>query len=551
VESARSRARDALAVLRAGLENSTLRKVGVAYALFGIAEFGVWIALLVYAYGHGGPTAGMVMVIVQLLPTVALGPLFGTLADRHRPSRVLLLGYLLQSISLMTVALAIGLSAPWPVVFLLAPLTSLSLTMTRPPQAALLPAVVVTPEELTAANVLTGWTDAAAALIGPGVVGLLIAWQSLATAVGATAVMTFVSVLLVAGLPPGPAVVTSAEDGEGVRRLLRETDAHLRATLRDRDIRVLLVLRTFYFVLIGSLDFLCVVLALSYLHMGRGGPGFLNAALGAGGLLAGVVTAALIGRRRLDRTLTVALGVTVGAMAVIATTRNVAAAIVLLAVVGLAGAVFEVTGRTLAQRSAPSDAVARMFSVLEALMDLGLVLGAVLVRAGIAIGGIRAALVTPAVIAALLMATLWRRLGTMERTATVPHVQIQLLRSISIFSALPAPELEMVARELEPIAVDRGSVVIKEGDPGDRYYAVASGELVISRDGRRVAAVTRGDGFGEIALIRDIPRQATVTAETQALLYGLQKEQFLETVTGHPSAVAATSAVVAHHLGET
>ena len=467
------------------------------------------------------------------------------------------------------VAIAIGSGAPALVVFLLSPLTALSFTVTRPPQAALLPAIVRSPEELTAANVMSGWTDGAAALVGPAVVGALLAWHGLGLAVAATAGMTAISMVLVASVT-GPSAAISAGDApdrvgdeedssvvdptSGVRQTLasirRGARSNLATTVRNPQIRVLLVLHTFYFVLIGALDLLCVILAERLLHLGPGGPGFLNAALGGGALLAGFVTAFLVGRRHLANTLTVALSVAVVALALIGAIPTVAPAILLIGTVGLAGAVFDITSRTLLQRSAPSDAIAGSFSILEALMDLGLVLGAILVRLAIAVGGVKAALFAPAVVAAVLIAGMWRRLQRIDASATVPQVEIQLLRSISIFSALPAPSLEGIARELEPVAVSPGTVVIKEGDRGDCYYAVAAGELAISRHGQHLQTVSRGDGFGEIALIRDVPRQASVTAITDASLYALHKELFVQTVTGHIAASSAARTIIAGHLGD-
>ena len=320
--------------------------------------------------------------------------------------------------------------------------------------------------------------------------------------------------------------------------------------MRNPQIRVLLALHTFYFVLIGALDLLCVILAVDYLHMGPGGPGFLNAALGGGALLAGFVTAFLVGRRHLANTLTVTLSIAVVALALIGAIPRVAPAILLIGTVGLAGAVFDVTGRTLLQRSAPSDALAGSFSILEALMDSGLALGAVLVRVAIAIGGLKAALFAPAVVALLLIAGLWRRIRKIDSSATVPQVEIQLLRSISIFAALPAPSLEGIARELEALAVSQGTIVIKEGERGDSYYAVAEGELAVTRDRQFLRMVSRGDGFGEIALIRDVPRQATVTATTDASLYMLDREPFVQAVTGHATTISTVGRVIARHLGE-
>ncbi|HXP33598.1 MAG TPA: MFS transporter [Acidimicrobiales bacterium] len=568
------RFRAVLSVFRSAFENPVLRRVGFAYALFGSAEFGVWITLLVFAYGHGGPSASMLMVLVQLIPCVALGPFLGALADRRRPSRVLCVGYGLQAVSMGAVAVAVALGAPALVVFALAPLTSLSLTVTRPPQAALLPAIVRTPDELTAANVMTGWTDAAAALVGPAAVGILLTWRGPGLAVAAMAGMTVVSTLLVARVA-GPAAAISSDvvaedaedaegDGEGgrsagalmagIRRSLASirtgARSNLLVTVRNPQIRVLLALHTFYFVLIGALDLLCVILAVDYLHMGRGGPGFLNAALGGGALIAGFITAFLVGRRHLANTLTVTLSMAVAALALIGAIPRVAPAIILIGIVGLAGSVFDITGRTLLQRSAPSDAIAGLFSILEALMDSGLALGAILVRVAIAVGGLKAALFAPAVVAAILIAGLWRQLQKIDSSATVPQVEIQLLRSIPIFAALPAPSLEGIARDLEPLAVAQGTVVIREGERGDCYYAVADGELDISRADQHLQVVTRGDGFGEIALIRDVPRQATVTAVTDASLYTLHKEQFVQVVTGHTKAISAVGAIIDRHLGE-
>ena len=285
-----------------------------------------------------------------------------------------------------------------------------------------------------------------------------------------------------------------ADSVSDTRRMLASMKSGARAnlvgTIRNPQIRVLLILHTFYFVLIGALDLFCVVLAVNLLHMGHGGPGFLNAAIGGGALLAGFVTAFLVGRPHLIKTLTIALSVAVLALASIDAVHSVSLAILLIGTVGLAGTVFDITGRTLLQRSAPSDAIAGSFSILEALMDFGLALGVVLVRVAIAIGGLRAALFTPAVIALLLIVGLWRHLKRVDLSATVPQVEIQLLRSIPIFAALPAPSLEGVARELQPVAVTSGTVVITEGEPGDCYYAVAEGELAISRHGRVVQTVS-------------------------------------------------------------
>lgn len=559
-----------VSVFGRAFRNPALRRVGLAYALFVAAEFGVWITLLVYAYSHGGASAGTLIVLVQLIPCMVLSPFIGALVDRRRPSRVLRAGYGLQALSIGAVAVAIGAGAPAFVVFVLAPLTTLALTCTRSPQAAILPALVHTPDELTAANVMTGWTDGAASLVGPALAGVLLAVSGAATAVAATAALSAVAMVLVFRIEGPPAAVVLAADKAksdveppktkrkpsrlaDVRRSIASLGAgagsNVVRTLHNPQIRVMLALHTFYFVLVGALDLLCVVLAVNLLHLGPGGAGFLNAAFGAGALFAAIVTMFLVGRRHLANTLTGSLAVAVLALALIGAIPRVVPALLLIAGVGLAGAVFDTTGRTLLQRSAPADAIAGTFSILESLMDLGLALGAILVRVALAIGGIRAALWAPAVCAFLLLVVLWRRIRNIDASATVPQVEIQLLRSISIFAALPAPSLEGIARQLVPVPTPSGTVVIREGDPGDLYYAVADGQLEVSRDGSLQATLARGAGFGEIALIRDVPRQATVIAASDALLYSLEKQVFVETITGSAIAARVTGRVIDAHLG--
>jgi hypothetical protein len=349
------------------------------------------------------------------------------------------------------------------------------------------------------------------------------------------------------GEPDGTGATADASAPDSIPAGARST---LTTILRNPQLRVLLTLHSFYFVLIGSLDLLCVILALTILHLGAGGAGYLNAALGAGALLAGFVTAFLVGRSHLSRTLILSLTVSVGALALIAVIPRAAAAFILIATVGLAGTVFDITGRTLLQRAAPPDAIAGAFSIFEATTDFGLAAGAVLVRVGIAVGGVRAALVAPAVLAVLLVSGLWRQLLKIDAGATIPHVEIQLLRSLPIFAALSPPSLEGVARELESQQVPAGTVVITEGERGDHYYAVADGRLAVTRSGIDVGTVGRGDGFGEIALVRDVPRQATVTAVTDCLLFSLDKAQFVTTLSGHASAASAVSDVVNRHLSD-
>lgn len=552
------RARTVLAVLRTAAHNPELRRLGSSYALCCTAELGIWMALLIYAYGHGGTAAGATIVLVQLVPCIVLGPFLGAVADLRDPQRVLIVGMVAQVVSMGAVAVAMAWAAPDWVVVTLAPLTALSITLTRPTQAALFPAVVRTPEELTASNVMSGWTYGVACLVGPALAGALVVLGGTALAVAGFAVLAGLALAPAARLHPlrdheassSEAPTSRLSAWRALDAFRRELQSNLSAAATIPGVRLLLSLHAFYFVLVGTIDLLCVVIATSYLHIGAGGAGYLNAATGGGAVVAGFGTAFLIGRRRLKGPLLLTLAVAVVALALISAIPRVAPVFVLLAVVGLSGAIFDVTSRTLLQRSTPPHIIASLFSILESLMDIGMVLGVVLVRVAYAIGGLRAALVAPAVLALFLVAGIWRRLRQLDDSAVVPLVQIRLLRAIPIFAALPAPELEGVAKELEPVPIVAGTTVFHEGDFGDRYYAVSSGSLRIVRQGQLVQTVTRGQGFGEIALIRDIPRQATVTAESDSLLYSLEKDLFVVTLTRHAGASTAARRIIEDHLGE-
>ena len=182
-------------------------------------------------------------------------------------------------------------------------------------------------------------------------------------------------------------------------------------------------------------------------------------------------------------------------------------------------------------------------------MNLGLALGAVLVWAVTAAFGVRVALLAPGVVAVVLVAIVWRKLRSVDDAVIIPQVEIHLLRSIPLFAQLPAPTIETVARALEPLQVTSGTTVVTQGEPGDRYYLVADGGLDVTRDGRQLGHIERGHAFGEIALIRDCPRTASVITTADTLLYGLDGDLFVETVTGNPSAMRAAGDVVDRHLG--
>lgn len=189
--------------------------------------------------------------------------------------------------------------------------------------------------------------------------------------------------------------------------------------------------------------------------------------------------------------------------------------------------------RTLLQRSVPPALIGRVFGVFEGFVMAGLEVGALLVPALAHLGGSRLAVLGVAAVLPLTTAAGGRAVFRLDVGNAVPVVQIALLRSLPLFAELPAPAIEGLAAALRPAELSAGDVLIGQGDPGDAYFAIAAGELDAVQDGQWLGRYGRGEGVGEIALLRAVPRTATVTARTAATVYRLDRRLFLTAVLGH------------------
>lgn len=539
-----SRARPVLAGV---FRNRDLRRVALSYAGFISAEYSVWIAMLVYAFGQGGATTAGLVALVQLVPAALFAPYGGVLADRRSPARVLVAAYLVQGAAMGATALALVGGGPPVLAYLFATVASTAVTVTRPAQAVLVPELAREPDELTAFNVVSGWIESACIFIAPAITGLVLAVSTVGAVFALCTVAALASAAALTGLARG-AAHKSAPAESAVHGALAELAEGVRAVGRSSAARLLVLLLGAESVVIGAFDVLAVVLAIDVLDLGESGAGYLNTALGAGAVLGAVVTVTLIGRQRLALPLLAGAALMGAPLVLLGAFPTVLGAFVLLAAVGVGRIVLDVSGRTLLQRVAQPDVLSRTFALLEAMQMAGLALGSVLVPALVAVGGAEAALIGSGILLPAVALLRIRTLLAIDSLATVPIVEISLLRSIRIFALLPGPVLESLARNLIPERVPAGNVVIREGDPGDRYYAIADGEVDISAGGRALATRRRGEGIGEIALLKETPRNATAVARTDALLYALEKEPFVTAVTGHAPAARAAEEVVQERL---
>ena len=507
--------------------NKTLLRVLVAYALFVLTEYSVWIAMLVFAYGHGGATIAGLVAVAQLVPAAVVAPLVAPLADRRSPVVLLAGGYLVQAAAMAATAVAIIVGTPLAA-YAASVLAATAVTTTRPAQSALIPSVAATPDQLTAANVVAGWLEAAGFAAAGLLAGVLISLAGVGSVFAVCAGLGIAAALLVAGLR----VATLVPAGQQEPSALAGAGEGLRLTVRQPRLRLMVALLTAASVVAGALDLLIVILAISVLGRPQAWAGYLDFAFGAGAVLAATVSAVLIGRRLGGPILAAALMFSV-ALAALAFGLGLAGTMALLAAAGASDTLLEVAIRTLLQRSVPPQLIGRVFGVLEGFTMAGYALGALLVPLLVHLGGSRLALLGVAAVLPIAAAVGGRALFGLDAETPVPVVEIALLRSLPLFAELPAPAIEGLAAALTPVHLPADAVLIRQGDPGDAYYAIAAGELDALQDGHFLRRCGRGEGVGEIALLRAIPRTATVIAHSAATVYELNRELFLTAVLGH------------------
>jgi hypothetical protein len=520
-----------------------LRRLLLAFVGFSVAEWSTWIAMLVFAYRVGGVTATGLVAAIQLIPAAAAAPFAGVLGDRVRRERALLGGYLVQAAVMGATGAAMVGSAPTPLVYALAAAAATSIVVTRPVQGALLPSLARSPEELTAAYSSASMIEGVSTFIGPVIAGVVIGTSDPGWVFVGAAVWLLVSAVPVALINTHGAEV--APSGGGI---VRDAILGFRSIARRPAPRLLLGLGAAQTVGWGALDVLIVVLSLRVLAIGQSGVGYLNAAFGIGGLAGGVATLALVGRARLAPAIVLGISLWGIPLALTAFISEPAVAGLLLAFAGLGRALLDVSSRTQLQRVVPDELLSRILGVQEAARMGGLAIGCLLAPALVAGLGSRGALIVVGSALPVLGACSWRGLARADAEARAPIREIALLRGLPMFAPLSLVGIERLAANLKPLEVPAGTVLIREGDPGDRFFVVEEGELSVTIEGRPISTLGPGDGFGEIALLRDEPRMATVTAITPARVFALERDVFLEVVTGHPASLAASDDVIARRL---
>jgi MFS family permease len=536
-----------LRVVRAILRNPALRRVQLAFLLFNTVEFGTWVAILLYAYEAIGPASVGVVAVVQLLPGAVFAPLIAGLADRFPRDRVLFYGYLAQLVTYGATWVGMALEASPAVVVLAATCAATTLAVTRPAQGSLIPSLARTPEELTAANGLSGAMEGTGMLIGPLIAAAILVVATPTAVFGAATAGCLIAAALVVRLPASRTPLAADDEPDRSEPTNRGSVLDgLRLAARHGSTRIIVGILALRMVVIGALDVLFILLALEVFDIGESGAGLLNAALGLGVVVGGAMTFTFVGRQRLAPVLAIAALASGFALVIVGVVPSASTAAALIIVAGGGFAACDVVGRTILQRATPDVVLARVLGALEGVDFAGLALGSLLAPLVALVVGVQAAVIAAGLLLPAGIVLAWTGLLVIDRHALVPVRAIGLLREAEIFAPLPQPSLEWLARQTRWITVEPGQVLMAEGDRGDAYYVLETGALAVSQGGRPLRVCdARADGVGEIALLRDVPRTATVTARDVSVLLMIRRAEFLEIVAGHTPVREAAQRVVA------
>jgi MFS family permease len=543
----RRRLSDSFATFLSVFRNANLRRVQVAWAATMLGQWAYYVALSVFAYKEGGAAAVGLVGLIRTVPSAVAAPFSSLLSDRYPRERVILAGQLGRMVVLGASAAALFADAPAGVIYAAAGLMTILGEAMKPAQAALLPSLATSPQELTAANVAFRSIQAIGLFVGPAIGGILLAFTEEGVVFATAAFASAAAALVVARIRQVPgAAVRAARARKG---FFDELAAGFRTIGADGRLQILVTLSVVQFAVAGAFSVLVVAAALDLLDLGDSGVGLLNSAVGVGALLGTAVAIVLVGRERLATDFGIGIFLWGIPIALIGIWPESVVALGLLLVVGAGNTLIDVAGPTMLQRLVEDEVLARVFGALQSLLILGYGLGMIVAPLLIELLGIRGALIVSGALLPLLTTLFWRSLARIDPAAGVPEARLSLLRSVPIFAPLPQAAVEYLARVARSERRGPGEVIFSQGDAGDLYYLVESGEVEVSVDGRVVSTLGPGDGFGEIALLRDVPRTAAVRTTTEAALLAIEREDFIAAVTGHPGSTEAADAVIASRLG--
>jgi hypothetical protein len=529
-------------VIRAALKDPDLRRLQASWMAVNAGQWAYLVTNLVVAYNAGGAAATGLLGVASFIAPTVVSPFAGVPAARWRPEQVLAA---VTAVRVLAVALTVGLVAFDGPILLLVPLVLIESgagAIGRSLQLGLQPLLARSPAELVAANVAAGTAEGLGTFAGPALSGVLL---TLVGPLGSYLGVLAVYALAVAALSGMHVPATKPGVAPSVRH---ELVAGIRAVLRSRSSLLILSGLDIQAGVRGALLVLVVVAAIELFGMGNAGVGALNAAFGAGGVLGAIGAVALAGQSRLAPWFAVALagwGLPIVFLGLIA---SPAVAIGLMLVIGASNAVLDVAGFTLLQRTTPNaDRIAVMgllISAAGATMTIGGFVAPILVDQF----GIEGALVATGLVLPILAVVTWPGVRNADRAMVVDTARLNRIRADPLFAPLSIAVVEQLSDQLVPVTFQAGEELIREGEPGDRYYLLEGGRVIVSQGGQPMREQGPGESVGEIALLYDVPRTASVRALEPVEALTLSRDDFLGTLCGQSASRRVADTIAMERL---
>jgi MFS family permease len=516
---------------------------GLSYA----GDLAAFTAASVYAYHVGGAGLVAVLGLLKALPGALLVPLVTSGSDRVRRERLLIATVVPRALLLGVAAAAMTGAGQGVLVVVLVGVEGGVASAFRQVQAALLPWLARTPDELTSANSAASVLQSAAMVGGPAIAAWLLAIATAQAAMLVACGFVAVAAVLLVGVRPLSSQAPVRASGR-LRQLKLDMVAGFDAGVRQRDAVALFVPAAGQTFARGVINVLTVVIALQLFSLGSAAVGWLAAVLGVGGLLVGPLAVILVRGKRVARSFAAGVAGWGLPMILLAFAHASYWPYLMFGVIGVANVFDDVGVYSSLQQVIPPRLMGRALGVRRGLLLLSMGLGSAVTPLLIHAWGGRGTLIATGLLVVVLAAAFLPRLTAIDGRISAPGPDLALLRQVSFFRPLPFATVEHLASELQSATYQPGDVIIREGEPGERFYIIAEGRARASRDGDQLREMGAGESFGEIALLRRIPRTATVTAVSRLEVRTLAREEFLAAVTGSPESVESAEEVVSTRL---
>jgi len=556
---------------RGVLGNSALVRLFVGEFISGIGDWLYLVALLVIVYNESqDPLLLGIVGAARIIPYVLLSVPAGIIVDRFDRRLVLLVTDVARGLIMVALTIIVANDGPLLAVVGLAIFATCFSCFFRPAIGAYLPSLVRDERELGPANSLFATLGELSFIVGPALAGIIIAAADLTLAFAINAVTFAVVAITLATLPPGlpgkpsggvnPALPTddlepvaadaaaataaaesaipdAIEAAAAAAPKVDELSARSRIMAIRRPLIGMLALDTTAGFLFGGLSVLTVIIAVDQLNAGEAGTGYLNAAVGVGGVLGAIGSGAILARKSLAPAMLGGAFILAGGFVILGLSTSLPPALFAMAIIAAGSLVADVVSTTVFQRIVPDELRGRVLGGMQSIMTGTYALGSLLLPVLVTVVGPQLMLpIGGAIImvAALISFSILRPYLTREDDAAVDI--LTRVSRLPLFAGVPVPALEAAAGRLTPIAVKAGDVVIRQGDPSDLFYIIGSGRFAVDQTESAIGATHRlrvmgpDEVFGELGLMNGTPRTATVTAETDGTLLSLAGADFLELV---------------------